>query len=94
MTGFYTLFHKELLRFWKVSFQTVLAPVLTTLLYLLIFCFLPKITYFSFRERTFIYFSLFYKMYAPHDHRHVPHCPGKHPRSQTGHYRGKAGHHF
>jgi ABC-2 type transport system permease protein len=37
MTGFYTLFHKELLRFWKVSFQTVLAPVLTTLLYLLIF---------------------------------------------------------
>jgi len=37
MTGFYTLLHKELLRFWKVSFQTVLAPVLTTLLYLLIF---------------------------------------------------------
>lgn len=37
MTGFYTLFHKELLRFWKVSFQTVLAPVLSTLLYLLIF---------------------------------------------------------
>lgn len=37
MTGFYTLFCKELLRFWKVSFQTVLAPVLTTLLYLLIF---------------------------------------------------------
>ena len=37
MTGFYTLFYKELLRFWKVSFQTVLAPVLTSLLYLLIF---------------------------------------------------------
>ena len=37
MTGFYTLFYKELLRFWKVSFQTVLAPVLTALLYLLIF---------------------------------------------------------
>ena len=37
MTGFYTLFHKELLRFWKVGFQTVLAPVLTALLYLLIF---------------------------------------------------------
>lgn len=36
-TGFYTLFYKELLRFWKVSFQTVLAPVLTALLYLLIF---------------------------------------------------------
>ncbi|MDE3208989.1 MAG: ABC transporter permease [Pseudomonadota bacterium] len=37
MIGFSTLFYKELLRFWKVSFQTVLAPVLTTLLYLLIF---------------------------------------------------------
>ena len=37
MTGFYTLFYKEILRFWKVSFQTILAPVLTALLYLLIF---------------------------------------------------------
>ncbi len=37
MIGFYTLFHKELLRFWKVSLQTILAPVLSSLLYLLIF---------------------------------------------------------
>jgi len=37
MTGFYTLFHKEWLRFWKVSVQTVLAPVLTALLYLMVF---------------------------------------------------------
>ena len=37
MTGFPTLFHKEVLRFWKVSFQTVAAPVMTALLYLLIF---------------------------------------------------------
>ncbi|GHD61783.1 ABC transporter permease [Jeongeupia chitinilytica] len=37
MQGFSTLFYKELLRFWKVSFQTVAAPVLTALLYLLIF---------------------------------------------------------
>ncbi len=37
MTGFLTLFEKELLRFWKVAFQTVAAPVLTALLYLLIF---------------------------------------------------------
>ncbi|MFN0039904.1 MAG: ABC transporter permease [Burkholderiales bacterium] len=37
MTGFATLFRKEILRFWKVSFQTILAPVLTALLYLLIF---------------------------------------------------------
>ncbi|MBK7357403.1 ABC transporter permease [Propionivibrio sp.] len=37
MTGFLTLLYKEVLRFWKVSFQTVAAPVLTALLYLLIF---------------------------------------------------------
>jgi len=35
--GFWTLFYKEMLRFWKVAFQTVGAPVLTALLYLLIF---------------------------------------------------------
>ena len=37
MTGFRTLFYKEVLRFWKVLLQTVAAPVLTALLYLLIF---------------------------------------------------------
>jgi ABC-2 type transport system permease protein len=37
MSGFRTLLYKEMLRFWKVSFQTVAAPVLTALLYLLIF---------------------------------------------------------
>ena len=37
MSGFQTLLYKELLRFWKVSFQTVGAPVLTALLYLMIF---------------------------------------------------------
>jgi ABC-2 type transport system permease protein len=37
MTGFLTLFEKEFLRFWKVAFQTVAAPVLTALLYLMIF---------------------------------------------------------
>src|SRR5262245_31166770 len=36
-SGWLTLLYKELLRFWKVSFQTILAPVLTSLLYLLIF---------------------------------------------------------
>jgi len=35
--GFLTLLEKEFLRFWKVAFQTVAAPVLTALLYLLIF---------------------------------------------------------
>ncbi len=35
--GFRTLLIKEVLRFWKVSFQTVAAPVLTGVLYLLVF---------------------------------------------------------
>ncbi len=35
--GFRTLLYKEVLRFWKVSFQTVMAPVLNALLFLLIF---------------------------------------------------------
>ncbi len=37
MTGWKTLFYKEVLRFWKVGFQTVAAPVVTAVLYLLIF---------------------------------------------------------
>ncbi|MBX3586232.1 MAG: ABC transporter permease [Ramlibacter sp.] len=37
MTGWQTLLYKEILRFWKVGFQTVAAPVLTALLYLMIF---------------------------------------------------------
>jgi len=37
MTGWRTLLYKEVLRFWKVSFQTVAAPVLTAVLYMLIF---------------------------------------------------------
>ena len=37
LAGARTLYHKEVLRFWKVSFQTVGAPVLTAVLYLLIF---------------------------------------------------------
>jgi ABC-2 type transport system permease protein len=37
MTRFWTLFMKEMLRFWKVAMQTVAAPVLTSLLYLLVF---------------------------------------------------------
>ena len=36
-SGFPTLLGKELLRFWKVGFQTIAAPVITALLYLVIF---------------------------------------------------------
>ena len=37
MTGFSTLLYKEVLRFWKVATQTITAPILTAMLYLLIF---------------------------------------------------------
>ena len=37
MSGFQTLFRKEVLRFRKVATQTVMAPVLTSMLYLLVF---------------------------------------------------------
>ncbi len=37
MSGWQTLFYKEVLRFWKVGFQTVAAPVMTAILYLMIF---------------------------------------------------------
>ncbi len=36
-TGFYTLFAKEILRFRKVWLQTLMAPIVTALLYLLVF---------------------------------------------------------
>ncbi len=36
-SGFPTLLHKEIKRFYKVAFQTVAAPVLTAVLYLMIF---------------------------------------------------------
>ncbi len=37
LTGWQTLFYKEVLRFWNVGFQTVGAPILTAVLYMLIF---------------------------------------------------------
>ncbi|MGH8641577.1 MAG: ABC transporter permease [Burkholderiales bacterium] len=48
ITGFWTLFRKEWLRFWKVSVQTILAPVLTALLFLVVFAY-------SLRERVEIF---------------------------------------
>jgi ABC-2 type transport system permease protein len=37
LSGWQTLLYKEVLRFWKVAFQTVAAPILTAVLYMLIF---------------------------------------------------------
>jgi ABC-2 type transport system permease protein len=36
-SGFPTLLYKELLRFWKVGLQTIFAPIVSVLLYLMIF---------------------------------------------------------
>src|SRR5690606_31842132 len=36
-TGFRTLFYKEWVRFWKVGVQTMAAPLLTAMLYLVVF---------------------------------------------------------
>lgn len=36
-TGTWTLYVKEVRRFWKVGMQTLIAPVITTLLYLMVF---------------------------------------------------------
>ena len=36
-TGLWTLYGKEVRRFWKVGMQTVAAPVVTTLLYMMVF---------------------------------------------------------
>lgn len=35
--GLWTLYKKEVQRFWKVAFQTVAAPIITTMLYLTVF---------------------------------------------------------
>ncbi len=37
MTGWQMLFYKEVMRFWRVAAQTITGPVLTALLYLLVF---------------------------------------------------------
>ena len=37
VTGWRALLYKETLRFWKVGFQTVGAPILTAVLYLMVF---------------------------------------------------------
>jgi ABC-2 type transport system permease protein len=56
VSGFPTLLYKEVLRFWKVSFQTVAAPVIAALLYLMVFAHaltgrvqpFPGVTYLAF----------------------------------------------
>lgn len=69
--GFYTLLQKELLRFWKVSFQTIAAPVFTILLYLLIFSYVlreemiySKLSYQSFLIPGLIVMSIMQNAFA------------------------------
>ncbi|GAA5179204.1 ABC transporter permease [Niveibacterium umoris] len=54
LSGFRALLYKELLRFWKVSFQTIGAPVLSTVLYLMIFAHVldPHVTVYGAIEYT------------------------------------------
>ena len=52
-SGFPALFYKEVLRFWKVAFQTIGAPILTAALYLLIFAHVLE-------ERVRVYDSISY----------------------------------
>ena len=35
--GFQTLYRREIMRFWKVGMQTLAAPVITSLLYMMVF---------------------------------------------------------
>jgi len=70
--GFRTLFYKEVLRFRKVLTQTVAAPVLTSLLYLLVFAHLmqgrplvyPEIAYSSFLVPGLIMMSVLQNSFA------------------------------
>lgn len=72
MLGFWTLLKKELLRFWKVLFQTVAAPILTSLLYLLIFSHVleehvqvyPGVTYTAFLMPGLVMMSLLQNAFA------------------------------
>lgn len=72
MIGFMTLLKKELLRFWKVGVQTVAAPVMTSLLYLLIFSHalkgqveaLPGVPYLSFLVPGLVMMSILQNAFA------------------------------
>ena len=70
--GLFTLFHKELLRFWKVLLQTVMAPIIAALLYLLVFAHVlegrvdvfPGVTYTAFLVPGLIMMTLIQNAFA------------------------------
>ena len=72
MSGFSALLYKELLRFWKVVVQTVVAPVVTALLYLLIFSHVleahievyPDVSYSSFLVPGLVMMSMLQNAFA------------------------------
>jgi ABC-2 type transport system permease protein len=72
LEGAGTLFYKEVLRFWKVAFQTVAAPVLTAMMYLLIFGHVleehvqvfPGVTYTSFLVPGLVMMSVLQNSFA------------------------------
>lgn len=56
--GFYTLFYKETLRFYKVALQTIIAPIITTLLYFLVFSHVLKDRVMVFDEMSYTSFLI------------------------------------
>ena len=72
MGGFATLLYKETLRFWKVSFQTVAAPVLMALLYLVVFAYalgdrastFPEVSYAQFLVPGLVMMSVLQNAFA------------------------------
>lgn len=72
MGGFPTLLYKELLRFWKVAFQTIAAPIMTALLYLLVFAYamgdrlsaFPGVTYAQFLVPGLVMMSVLQNAFA------------------------------
>jgi ABC-2 type transport system permease protein len=72
MTGFLTLLRKEMLRFWKVAVQTIAAPVLTAMLYLLVFSqalgdrveVFPGVTYLAFLVPGLVMMSMLQNAFA------------------------------
>ncbi len=56
--GFYTLFYKETLRFYKVALQTIVAPIITTLLYFLVFSHVLRDRVMAFDEMSYTSFLI------------------------------------
>lgn len=72
LSGWQVLLYKEILRFWKVGLQTIAAPVVTAMLYLLIFGHVlgssvqvyPRVTYLAFLVPGLVMMSVLQNAFA------------------------------